>query len=177
MSEVTVQEAGPRGMITIRGDWSDGALTEAVATAVGTAFPAIGRVETKGARALAWMSPDEALLMLPVAEAGAALEAVQAALGGNHALAVDVSDARVVFRVEGPGWRDALARLTPADLRPDGFGPGIFRRTRLAQAAAAFWLPEPQVAEVLCFRSVGAYVRDLLENAATFPSAGLHPTD
>ncbi len=173
MSEVTVSEAGPRGMVTIRGDL--GEIGRIVAGIAGTAVPATGRVESAGARAFAWMSPDEALLMLPPDELAEVLGALNAALAEHHALAVDVSDARVIFRLNGPGWRDVLARLTPADLRPAAFGAGVFRRTRLAQVAAAFWLPEAQVAELLCFRSVGDYVRDLLENAAAAGPIGPRP--
>ena len=174
MSDVTVREAGPRGMITIRGDL--GTIEEIVAGIAGTAVPGTGRVEAAGDRALAWMSPDEALLMLPVAEVGGVLEALQVALAGHHALAVDMSDARVVFRLEGVGFRDVLARLTPADLRPEAFGPGVFRRTRLAQVAAAFWMLEPDLVEVLCFRSVETYVRDLLENAAQSAAVEIRAT-
>ena len=173
MSEVSLRDAGPRGMITIRGDL--GEIGGILAGIAGMAVPAAGRVESAGARAFAWMSPDEALLMLPPDEVAEVLSALDAALAGPHALAIDVSDARAVFRLDGAGWRDVLARLTPADLR--AFGPGIFRRTRLAQVAAAFWMPEPDAVDVLCFRSVGAYVRDLLENAVAAPAAGFHKAE
>ena len=36
--------------------------------------------------------------------------------------------------------RELMAKLTPADLHPDVFGLGMFRRSRLGQVAAAFWL-------------------------------------
>jgi sarcosine oxidase subunit gamma len=81
-------------------------------------------------------------------------------------MAVDVSDARCLFRLSGGPVREVLAKLTPADLHPDAFGPGEVRRTRLAQAAAAFWMPDAGTVELMAFRSVGTYVFDLLSNAA-----------
>ena len=79
---------------------------------------------------------------------------------------IDVSDARALFRIDGPGAREVLAKGAPVDLSPAAFGPGDFRRTRLGQVACAFWTPDGTSFELVCFRSVAAYVFGLLENAA-----------
>ncbi|MEO9629184.1 MAG: sarcosine oxidase subunit gamma, partial [Sulfitobacter sp.] len=42
----------------------------------------------------------------------------------------------------------------------------MFRRTRMGQVPAAFWLREDGVFEVICFRSVAQYMFDLLSVAA-----------
>ena len=91
--------------------------------------------------------------------------------GSNHTLAVNVSDARAVFRISGAHSRDVLAKLAPVDLSPDSFTPGMIRRTRLAQVPAAFWIEDGDSFRLVCFRSVAQYVFDLLKTAAEAGSA------
>ena len=80
---------------------------------------------------------------------------------------MEVSDARAVFRLTGDldAAREVLAKLTPADLSPTAFGEGEVRRTKLGQVAAAFWIEDGGIT-LVSFRSVAAYVFDLLSNAA-----------
>ncbi len=109
------------------------------------------------------MSPDEYLIVLPYPEVAAALTAIGTALKGQHHLAVDVSDARAVFRVEGAKAAQVLQKLSPADLTQ--LAPGELRRTRAAQVAAAFWA-EGDGYTLVCFRSVAGYVMGLLTHSA-----------
>ena len=162
-----IADADPRGMIVLRGAHGDPALIEAATGVTGVAFPASGEARLRGDHGLLWMSPDEVMILLPLTEAATALETLQKALAGTHHLVADVSDARAIFRVTGPGARDVLAKLSPADLSPAALGPGRVRRTRLAQVAAAFWMTEDETGfEVVCFRSVADYVRQLLTVSA-----------
>ena len=62
--------------------------------------------------------------------------------------------------------REVMAKLAPVDLAPASFTPGMFRRTRIAQVPAAFWMPQEGVFRVVCFRSVAQYVFDVLCVAA-----------
>lgn len=163
---VTVRDAGLTGMITLRGDLSSAKVKKAVKTVAGTDVPAARGVTAKDGKSVAWMSPDELLILVPYADAEAAVADLSAALAGEHALAVNVSDARAVFRLDGAAVREVLAKLAPADLSPQGLPAMEMRRTRLAQVAAAFWLSDGQTAHVVCFRSVGRYVFDLLSHAA-----------
>jgi len=164
---VTVAEQGPRGMITLRGDLASAAVKNAATGVAGVDFPGQRECRVVGERGLAWMSPDELLVLLPYAEAPAAVATMTEAMAGEHSLAVDVSDARAVFRIEGPGAREVLAKLAPVDLSPAAFAPGTIRRTRLAQVPAAFWMTGDEAFELVCFRSVAQYVFDLLKGAAT----------
>ncbi|TAG30132.1 MAG: sarcosine oxidase subunit gamma, partial [Rhodobacterales bacterium] len=82
---------------------------------------------------------------------------------GQHYLAVDVSDARAVFRIEGPKAADVLRKLVPADI--DSLEPGELRRTRAAQVAVAFWQQDAGFT-LVCFRSVAGYVMGLLSHSA-----------
>lgn len=163
---VTVTEAGLRGMITLRGDLGATKLKAAVKKLTGADVPLVRQITVNADRGVAWMSPDELLLMVPYVEADSSVAALAKALNGTHHLVANVSDARALFRVEGATVREVLAKISPADLSPAGFAPRQVCRTRLAQVAGAFWLTDDETAEVVCFRSVAAYVFGLLEHSA-----------
>lgn len=167
MSDMAVvKRADARGMITLRGDLSSAKMKKAVKSVTGQAVPKLRQFLGRSDKGVAWMSPDELLLIVPYDEVAASIELLTKALAKTHFLAVDVSDARAMFTVSGDGARDVLARLCPVDLHPDSFGAGQVRRTRLAQIAAAFWMHEDDF-EVVCFRSVADYAEGVLTRAAT----------
>jgi sarcosine oxidase subunit gamma len=157
-----VREIGPLGMITLRSKPSK-TLDKAIKAAVGLKAPSQRRIEVSGDKACAWMSPDEYLLVLPYGDVATALAAIAKAFGAEHHLAVDVSDARAVFRMEGDRADQVLRKLVPADL--ERLAPGEMRRTRAAQVAVAFWQQDGGYT-LVCFRSVAGYVMGLLTNAA-----------
>lgn len=163
---VRVQEMGLAGMITLRGDHGDAKITNAVKDTVGTAIPGPREIVHQDERAAAWMSPDELLLLMPYADVHDTLAALDTALAGTHHLAVNVSDARAVFRLHGASAREVIAMLCPVDMAPGAFGPGQIRRTRMAQIPAAFWMPDEDTVHVVCFRSVAQYAFDLLKQSA-----------
>lgn len=157
-----IREIGPLGMITLRAKGVK-ALDKAIKAVTGTKVPAQRRIEVNGDRACGWMSPDEYLLIVPYGEVRDALASLAMSLAEEHHLAVDVSDARAVFRVEGERAAEVLAKLAPVDF--DKLEPGELRRSRTAQVAAAMWEQDGGFT-LVCFRSVARYVFDLLENAA-----------
>lgn len=167
MSEtVGLTRIADRGMITLRGDLSDPRLCAAIEAETGLAMPPPRRIGFSDAQAAAWMAPDELMLFQPRAAVVARVAALGAALAGMHHLVVDVSDARALFRLEGRGAREVLAKGAPVDLAPQAFGPGDFRRTRLGQVAVAFWMPAAETFELMCFRSVADHVAAWLDLAA-----------
>jgi sarcosine oxidase, subunit gamma len=157
-----IREIGPVGMITLRAKGLK-SLDKAVKAAVGTKVPSQRHIEVNADRACAWMSPDEYLLVMPYADVSQALATLDKSLQGQHYLAVDVSDARAVFRIEGPKSADVLRKLVPADI--DNLEPGELRRTRAAQVAVAFWQQDGGFT-LVCFRSVAGYVMGLLSHSA-----------
>ncbi|WP_208349789.1 sarcosine oxidase subunit gamma [Pseudaestuariivita rosea] len=162
---VKIHRAAPYGMITLRGDLSSTALQKAATDAAGVAFPETGMCVFEGKSGLSWMSPDELLVLMPHDQIQSTLAQIEKALNSTHFLAADVSDARAMFTITGPHWRDVLAKLTPADVHPDSFQQGHFRRTRLAQVPVAFWQSSADTVTLICFRSVADYVEGLLVNA------------
>ncbi len=158
-----VREIGPLGMITLRAKPDVAGLADAVLSVTGTKVPAVRRIEVAGDFACGWMGPDEYLLIMPYDETGVAMGKLASALKGQHHLAVVVSDARAVFRVEGAKADQVLRKLSPVDF--DKLEPGELRRTRAAQVAAAFWR-QGDGYTVVCFRSVAGYMMGLLSHSA-----------
>ncbi len=150
----------PLGMIALRGDLGSKAMAAAVKTAVGCNLPEVRRVEVSGVALVGWMAPDEVLVMVPEAGLAATLAALEKALAGQHALAVDVSDARLGFRLSGARAGQVLAKLCPIDIAT--LPEGELRRTRAAQVAVALWRSGADEITVLASRSVGAYLEGLL---------------
>jgi sarcosine oxidase subunit gamma len=165
---IRLAEAGPTGMVALRGQVADPAFRAAVEGVAGLPVPGVRKAALAGDRRLLWMSPDELLLVLPYAEAPAAAAAFDARFAGAHHLAVVVSDARALFRLGGDAAREVIAKGAPVDLSRAAFGVGDFRRTHLGQVACAFWqvAERPDAFELVCFRSVAGYVFDWLAAAA-----------
>ncbi len=161
-----VAEVGLQGMITLRGDLSDKVLAKAVKDATGQKMPGQREALVNGDTGVCWMSTDELLVLVPYAEVEAKLAEMTNALGGTHALAVNVSDARAVFTVSGSNAREVLGKVAPVDLSPAGFQPGQIRRSRLAQVAGALWMDDAETLRIVCFRSAADYVFKLLKVAA-----------
>lgn len=161
-----VIEMGPVGMITLRGDLEERALQKAAVAVAGVKMPEQRMILTDRQEGMAWMSPDELLILCDYADARAKCAALQEKTAKLHALAVNVSDARALFELRGPHAREVMAKLAPIDISPAEFTAGMFRRTRLAQVPAAIWMPEEEAIRVVCFRSVAQYVFDVLCVAA-----------
>jgi len=173
---VQVEELAGQGMITLRGDLTDDAIVTAVRDVFGVTLPGIRETAIDGTQGALWMSPDEALLLCPADLARQKTDDLSAKLQGAHALVVNVSDARAVFRLKGTMLREVIAKLAPVDMSPGAFGPGMVRRTRMTQVAAAFWMDDASTARIVCFRSVAAYMFGLLSISADEASAVNHFT-
>ena len=169
---MAVTWAEPSGMLTLRGDLGSKTLALAIESACGCAIPERRRIEICGGCFVAWMSHDELLFRVPEDKLESVLGDLDDALGGENALLSDVSDARVTFRITGLNAREALAKGCPSNLSLDAFGPGDFIRTRLGQVPVALWMPDPESIALMCFRSVGEFVGNWLENAAVGPFPG-----
>lgn len=168
---VEIRESGLGGMITLRGDFASAVFQKAVKGVTGADLPETRKIAMGDKGAVAWMSPDELLVLVDYAEADATVAALEAGLAGEHFAAANVSDARACFAVEGALAREVMGKLAPVDFSADQFVAGDFRRTRMAQVAAAFWLDEAGVFHIVCFRSVAQYMFDLLKVAAQPNSA------
>lgn len=163
---IRIKEVSHLGMISLRGDFSDSAFSDAIRESTGATIPETRRMTRNGDNALLWMSPDELLAVVDDAKVDQIAGQLTTKLSKTHSLCVNVSDARAVYHLSGTGWREVLAKGAPVDLRSEAFGPGDVRRTRLGQVAAAFWCEEAESAHLICFRSVAEFVFDWLKLAA-----------
>jgi sarcosine oxidase, subunit gamma len=154
------------GMVAVRGDLS------AIGAVLGARPAPLTFVDVDDLT-VAWMSPDEVLVLCPTSAVPDLLARLASGLAGRHHLAVDLSDARAMFRLAGAGASEVLAKLTPVDMAPAAFPPGTFRRSKLGQIAAAMWRDE-QGFGVVCFRSVGDYAEALLRQSAADGAVGHH---
>ncbi|MCY4461203.1 MAG: sarcosine oxidase subunit gamma [Albidovulum sp.] len=162
------------GMIALRFDLLDEEAAGAVSKLLGAELPERGRFESNGEAMIAWMAPDELLVILPFPDLEECLASI-AKLGREALLsATDVSDMRIVFEVSGPCSRDVVAKGSPLDLSSGAFGPGSFRRTRLGQVAAMAWMPEEPTICIACRRSEADYVEKFLEVGASSAAPGFY---
>ncbi len=104
-------------------------------------------------RAAVWMAPDELLLLLERGGVPGAIANLERALAGQHHLALDVSDARALLRLEGADARETLAKGVPVDLSDAAFPVGRARRTHLGGLAVGLWRRAPETWEIVGFRS------------------------
>lgn len=155
-----IEDPGLRAMIALRGDLAGAAMTQAVQAIAGVDAPRLRRFAVGGGYGVYWMSPDELMITGPYAEARAMVARLDEALADEPHLAVDVSDARQVYRLTGAAAREILAKGAPVDLHPGAFGVGDFRRTRLGPVAVAISqiADSPDQFELICFRSYAEYV-------------------
>ena len=77
-----------------------------------------------------------------------------------------MSDSRCCFKLQGKGWREVLAKGSPADVSKESFSLGVLRRTRIDNVAVAFWMVNLNDIRVMCMRSFGDFLEDWFENAA-----------
>lgn len=159
---VLVAAEGFVGMVTLKADLSSKATCAEIKTILGVAVPKA----RKHAGGVAWMAPDELLILTQFGQDPDDL--VEALSIGITApmLAVNVSDARAVFSLKGNGVREVIAKGAPVDMSASAFGKADFRRTRLGQVAVAFWMESPDEIRVVCFASMREFMFNWLCNAA-----------
>ena len=150
-------EAMPlRGMVTIRGDLGDAGFVAALQAATGCAVPEVRGSTVSGDTRVLWMSADEVMIFCAWDAAPGVVATFMEKAGDAHVLALDVSDARAVFRVSGEkAWR-VLAKGAPVDL--ERMEPGEVRRTRIATVAAGIVRTDGDAFEIFCFRSFSTYL-------------------
>lgn len=150
------------GMVTLKADLSNTTTCAAIKKILGQDIPK----QRKIGNGVAWMAPDELLIMVPE---GTQPEALAQRLNAEikaPVLAADVSDARAVFTLKGNKAREVLAKGAPIDLSTEAFGLGDFRRTRLGQVAVAFWMEAEDEFQLICFSSMREFMFQWLTNAA-----------
>ncbi len=168
-----IADAGPVGMVTLRGDLAAEPFAAAVREASDLAVPGVWQAGIgEEGRDVLWMAPDELMLLTDYAAAPDLVRRLGGALAGQHHLALDVSDARAVLDLSGGAVAEVLAKGAPVDLSPSAFPPGTTRRTHLGGIAVVFWRRTEHDWRIACFRSFGRHLYDWLVTAAR-PGSGV----
>ena len=159
---LVIEDRGPVGMVTLKGDLASEAIAAAVDRIAGTAVPGpLSVLEGADGTRVVWMAPDELLVLVADYHAASAVEAGERrGLEGEHALVLNVTGARSVFRLAGPDVAETLAKGAPVDLSPGAFPVGHARRTHLSGLAVAFWRLGEQEWEIICARSYARHLWD-----------------
>ncbi|MBB4023386.1 MULTISPECIES: sarcosine oxidase subunit gamma [Actibacterium] len=131
------------------------AVSQVLQAEHGLVFPAPGRVSHSEAARCVWWGRAQAMLAGPEPAAG---------LGACAAL-TDQSDGWAMLVLEGAGARAVLSRLTPLDIRTEGFPAGHTARTELAHMMASVTCAGPDRFELLVMRSMAQTARRALETA------------
>jgi len=160
---VKVSEKKAVGMLTIRGDFKSSKFKTSFTKAVGSKLP-IKREVILARNNVAWMSPDELLILCDYDDVSNLSQNLQMELKDQHHMLVNVSDARALFEVSGSGIREVIAKLAPVNISTLEIGE--IRRTRFSQVAAAFWLTSETSLNVICFSSVADYMFNLLKTSS-----------
>ncbi len=134
-----------------------GASLEVLKQTHGMAFPAPNRATGKATARAVWTGRGQAMLIGPDPDAKLA-----------QAFAMtDQSDAWAVLRLDGAGWREILARLTPLDLREGVFKRGHTARSQLGHMNMSLTRTGAEVVEIMVFRSMAETAVHELTQAMT----------
>ncbi|MFM7274232.1 MAG: sarcosine oxidase subunit gamma [Gammaproteobacteria bacterium] len=161
-----LQERAFEGQLLLRGDGA-GAFVSAVEAGCGIAPPLEpNTVATAGTRRMAWLGPSEWLLTVPAGEEAALRAALEAALAGQHAAVVDVTDGNTVIVLEGEDATEILCGECPLDLHPRAFPVGRCAQTLLGKSNVMIVREAPDRFALLVRRSFAPYVWTLLRHLA-----------
>ncbi|WP_457647462.1 sarcosine oxidase subunit gamma [Profundibacter sp.] len=137
------------------------ALSEAMKSAHGMAFPAAGRATGKEGARLVWFGLDQAMLIGPAPDARLS----------EFAAVVDQSDGWAVLRLQGTQAEDVLARLVPVDMRAVHFKRGQTIRTQVQHLHVSITRVGAEVFQIMVMRSMAKTLVDELQSAMRLVAA------
>jgi sarcosine oxidase subunit gamma len=166
---ISLTEITDLGMVDVRGDAGDQVFRTAVSEAIGCDLPVGPRTSlTAGEVSVLWLSVDQWLIVAPRRRVPDMVSALRSGLRNVHALAIDVSDARTLIRLEGEGVREVVMKGAPVDLTLPEYGVGSVRRLRFGDVGAMVQIRalSPDVIDLYVFRSYARFAWDWLEATA-----------
>jgi sarcosine oxidase subunit gamma len=166
--DVTMGECAFLGYVNLRGDASNPAFADAVASVLNLMPPLEpNTVAEDSGKVVCWLGPDEWLIMTPAGVEDDLIRTLRTALGDLFAAVTDVSSGFTLIAVGGARARDLLATGCSLDLHPRVFGPGRCAQTLLAEAGVLIrQRDESPVFELVVRRSFADYLWLWLEQAA-----------
>jgi sarcosine oxidase subunit gamma len=165
-ARIRLAEVPFRTQLTLRA--TPGTPTAAAAArALGTPLPTSpNTTSVSGEVHVLWMGPDEWLVVAPPGSEDLP-EALEQAVGAEHASVVDVSAQRTIIEVAGADARDVLLKGCAVDLHPRALGVGGCVQTLLARAQVVLVpLTDEPAYWVLVRASFAEYLAEWLLDAA-----------
>ncbi|SFS89548.1 sarcosine oxidase subunit gamma [Saccharopolyspora flava] len=165
---LTLSEVAFTTQVTLRVDPKSPAA-ERIGTALGVMLPnQAGQVARTERLLVAWLGPDEWLLVAPEGETEQLESTLTDALGDEHGAVVDVSAHRTILQVSGPKAPELLAKGCALDLHRRAFGPDSCAQTLLARTGVLLVGrdAEPPSYWVFVRASFARYLADWLCDAA-----------
>jgi sarcosine oxidase subunit gamma len=167
---ISMSEVTDLGMIDVRGNTADRAFRAAFKQVIGCDVPVKARSsQIAGETTVLWLSLDQWLVLVPRKLVRDLVSELRSSLRGVHSLAIDLSDARTIIRLEGDGVREILMKGAPVDLTLAEFAPGSIRRLRFGDIAAMVHIRrlDPDEIDLFVFRSYGRFAWEWLEATAS----------
>ena len=171
-----------RGMIDLRGEATSVKFRQAARAALGVELPLKPRSSAaKGDVTVLWLSVDQWLICCARDKTGELVDTLRKKLGAVHSLAVDVSDARAIIRLQGDTAREVMMKGSSIDFTLPDYTAGLVRRLIFAEIAALAHIVSdtPCTIDIYVFRSYADYTWKWIEATAKPASIiGLfRPTD
>ncbi len=166
---IAMSEVSDRGMIDLRGEAGSVKFRQAAKTALGIDLPLKPRsTAVKGDVTVLWLSVDQWLVCCPRDNASGLVGKLRKNLGEIHSLAVDVTDARAIIRLEGDNVREVLMKGSSIDFTLPDYKAGLVRRLVFAEIAALAHIvtDKPCMIDIYVFRSFADYTWKWVEATA-----------
>lgn len=113
---IRVTEVRDRGFVVLRIRPDTGGVAEAMAK-LGIELPETMGMTGSADRLVKWISPDEYLVTLPLADKDVFVADAKAALDGIFSAVVDNSGGYSLLKISGSHYQDMMSKLTFYDLR------------------------------------------------------------
>jgi sarcosine oxidase subunit gamma len=113
-----------------------------------------------------WLGPDEWLLIAPPSRAAALLATIEAAAGGDHHQALDVSANRTCIELSGADARYVLAKGSHENTAPAAFAGQRVVQSLLAKVPIILQLHSEEIFRVFVRNSFASYLAQWLLDAA-----------
>ena len=164
---VEMSERAFWGHINLRGSTSDTGFLTAAAGALWSRIPREPNTVTQSdGKTIAWLGPDEWLVVVPPDEKEGLAKMLEKALDGLHVSVNDISSGQTIIRLRGARARDVLSKGCPVDLHPRAFGAGQCAQSHIAKSnALIIQLDDTPTYDVIVRRSFADYLARWLKHA------------
>ena len=155
------------GHVNLRGDGTDEAFQAGVESVVGARAPIESNTVSRvGEAAIAWLGPDEWLVVSPPDVKDGLAAKLQGALTGLHVSVNDISGGQTIIRLRGARARDLLNKGCPLDLHPRAFRAGQCAQSHIAKSnALIIQLDDRPTYDVVVRRSFADYLARWFKHA------------